>query len=58
MPMWTVEIVLSPAGRETLWPIVADSGAEAVRKALDLLKLKDNELLHTLYIHVGAPHRE
>lgn len=56
MHLWHVEIHLWPGGTERFFPIVADSGPDAIRKALDLLKLKPGLLLHTIYAHIGAPH--
>jgi hypothetical protein len=52
---WSVVISLEPEGRETYFPIVAETGIEAMTIALRRVKLKPDELLHTIHAHIGPP---
>lgn len=50
---WCIDISLNN-GREipTLW-ITADTGQDAIVKAMGEIKLEDGELIHM--VHIGAP---
>ena len=56
MPKFTVDFVIEPDGREVTMTIVSDTSKQAMEEALFQLEMRPDELLHTLYAHIGAPH--
>jgi hypothetical protein len=58
LPRWGVDISLWPDDLGHVeFTVVAASGPDAIRKALDLLELKEGQLLHTIHAHIGPPYK-
>lgn len=55
MPKFAVDFLIEPEGREVEMDIDADTSKEAMAKALTQLEMKPDELLHTVFAHIGRP---
>ena len=58
MKNWTVDFIIEPHGREVSTEVDAPTSRIAMMLALDALDLQPDELLHTLYAHIGMPSTE
>jgi hypothetical protein len=54
MKMWNVDISIEPR-REISIRLEAQSSKEAMTLALEFVELEENELLHSMYVHIGRP---
>jgi hypothetical protein len=52
---FAVDFVIEPKGREVEMDIDAASSKEAMIAALTQLEVGQDELLHTIYAHIGRP---
>jgi len=57
MALFAVDFMIEPTGREVEMDIEAETSKEAMAAALAQLELAPNELLHTLFAHIGRPQR-
>ena len=55
MARWYVDFLIEPAPRDIEMEIEADSGKEAIVKALAQLEMASDELLHTIRAHISRP---